>query len=206
MRPSSVVVIVPVKPPAIGKSRLVLADERRVALATAFALDTVTAARATPGVVSVLVVTDDFRFAAVAREAGCAVIPDGVSGDLNASLIQAAREAARRWPGHRLAALCADVPALRPDDLRTALTEAEGATTAFVRDVAGTGTTLYAAAEVDAFRPRFGPGSARAHVDDGAIEVGATSPSLRQDVDDTDDLTAALALGVGTHTARAVAS
>ena len=46
-------VVVPVKPPAFGKSRLVgLSDEQRRDLAEAFALDTVQAASATPGVFS----------------------------------------------------------------------------------------------------------------------------------------------------------
>ena len=47
--PVRCVVVVPVKPPALGKSRLVgLTDEQRRELAEAFALDTVTAALATP--------------------------------------------------------------------------------------------------------------------------------------------------------------
>src|SRR6478672_1404810 len=52
------VVVVPVKPPALGKSRLVgMTDEQRRELAEAFALDTVAAAAATAGVEAVLVVT-----------------------------------------------------------------------------------------------------------------------------------------------------
>ena len=63
--PISFVVIVPVKPPARGKSRLdALPATQRRDLAAAFARDTVAAARRTPRVVAVLVVTDDFRFAA----------------------------------------------------------------------------------------------------------------------------------------------
>ncbi len=95
----SFVVIVPVKPPARGKSRLeALTAGQRRDLAAAFARDTVAAARRTPHVETVLVVTDDFRFAADLRADGCEVIPDGVSNDLNATLRQAAAEAGRRWP------------------------------------------------------------------------------------------------------------
>ena len=60
-------VLVPVKPPALGKSRLAaMPDETRIALATAFAQDTITAALSASRVAEVMVVTDDFRFAALA--------------------------------------------------------------------------------------------------------------------------------------------
>jgi hypothetical protein len=61
--PPLYVVVLPVKPPHRGKSRLVgVPDEARVDLAAAFALDTVTACLATPRVEAVLVATDDARF------------------------------------------------------------------------------------------------------------------------------------------------
>ena len=71
-RPTRCVVVVPVKPPTYGKSRLAgLADDHRRDLAEAFALDTVQAAAATPGVDAVLVVTDDHRLRRVrARPSG----------------------------------------------------------------------------------------------------------------------------------------
>jgi 2-phospho-L-lactate guanylyltransferase len=205
------VVVVPVKPPAFGKSRLGAADqglpdEQRRELAQAFALDTVEAARATPGVEAVLVVTDDFRLAATVRDLGCEVMPDGASDDLNATLVQGAAEVARRWPYAVPVALCADLPALRPDELAGVLAEvtdvvADGGS-AFVRDRVGVGTTLYAA-PADRFDPSFGLGSAARHVEDGATEVGAHATSVRTDVDDFADLGAALVAGVGPHTARA---
>jgi len=201
-RPATAVVI-PVKPPALAKSRLrAFPDAQRRDLAAAFALDTVAAVRATAGVVGALVVTDDHVFASEIARSGCAVIPDGVSGDLNGTLRQAAAEAVRRWPGARVAALCADVPALLPSDLAAALDEGaarEGPS--FVRDAAGSGTTLYVA-PYDAFAPRFGTGSAQAHRDSGAHEVEGALASLRQDVDDVGDLSRALVLGVGEHTSR----
>jgi 2-phospho-L-lactate guanylyltransferase len=198
MSAASFVVILPVKPPALGKSRLRgLPDAQRRDLAAAFARDTAAAARRTPGVVAVLAVTDDFRFAQELVEDGCEVIPDGVSQDLNATLRQAAVEAARRWPGAVPVTLCADLPALVPDDLAAALREVDGPT--FVRDAAGTGTTVYAAPP-ERFAPRFGPGSAARHVEAGAREVAAPVTTLRLDVDDLGDLGGALVLGVGPHT------
>ncbi|MDR7253550.1 2-phospho-L-lactate guanylyltransferase [Nocardioides sp. BE266] len=201
------VVVVPVKPPAFGKSRLVgLTDEQRRELAEAFALDTVQAALSTTGVEAVLVVTDDFRFAATVSELGCAVMPDGASEDLNATLVQGAAESVRRWPEAVPVALCADLPALRPDELAVVLAEAAELVAAgqsvFVRDRAGVGTTLYAA-PADRFEPEFGIDSAARHSGAGAIEVGAGATSVRTDVDDFADLGAALVTGVGPHTSRA---
>jgi 2-phospho-L-lactate guanylyltransferase len=200
-------VVVPVKPPAFGKSRLVgLTDEQRRELAEAFALDTVQAAAATPGVDAVLVVTDDYRLATAMRSLGCEVIPDGTSDDLNATLVQGAAEVVRRWPGAVPVALCADLPGLRPVELAMVLQEvvaqAAAGSAAFVRDRAGVGTTLYAA-PADRFAPGFGFGSAARHAEAGAVEVGAAATSVRTDVDDLGDLDAALAAGVGPHTLRA---
>jgi 2-phospho-L-lactate guanylyltransferase len=198
--PKSFVVIVPVKPPSRGKSRLdALPASQRRDLAAAFALDTVAAARRTPHVEAVLVVTDDFRFAADLRDNGCEVIPDGVSDDLNATLRQAAAEAGRRWPGAVPVALCADLPCLTSDDLAVALDDVDGPV--FVRDASGTGTTMYAA-PLATFDPAFGVNSAALHVTHGAREIGAPVPTLRLDVDEPADLGRAVMLGVGAHTAQ----
>ena len=203
MPTTAFVVVVPVKPLALGKSRLQgLPTERRRDLAAAFARDTVAAALGADCVQAVLVVTDDFAFAAELAGDGCEVIPDGVSGDLNGTLRQAAAEAHRRWPDATPVALCADLPALVPGDLEAALAAAGGAGPSFVRDSAGEGTTMYAAPAV-AFAPLFGPGSAEAHLAAGATEVVVPVPTLRQDVDDFADLGRALVLGVGPHTAQA---
>ena len=199
--PGEFVALVPVKPPARGKSRLgVLDDQHRRALAAAFALDTVRAARDTPGVVGVLVVTDDFRFAAEAASLGCTVIPDATTDDLNETLVQASAEAARRWPDATPVALCADLPCLVPGELATVLAAAGPGRPSFLRDLAGTGTTLYVAPAAS-FAPRFGAGSAQAHLAAGAAEIEVTAPTVRRDVDDLADLAAALVQGVGVHTA-----
>src|SRR3954464_12770886 len=126
MSGSSYVVLLPVKPPARGKSRLEIDPARRRGLAAAFALDTARACLAAERVAAVLAVTDDARFADDLRSAGCATIPDGVPGDLNESLRLAAAEAHRRWPDARPVAVCADLPSLRPADLDAALHTAGG--------------------------------------------------------------------------------
>ena len=70
--PVPYVVLLPVKPPGRGKSRL--GDLPRDELATAFAMDTATACLAAPSVQQVLVVTDDARFAGALSAVGCAAI------------------------------------------------------------------------------------------------------------------------------------
>ncbi len=67
-----------------------------------------------------LVVTDDHVLARAMSDLGADVIPDGTS-DLNGTLLQAAAEMHRRDPALRLAAVCADLPALRPEEFSTAL-------------------------------------------------------------------------------------
>lgn len=192
--------ILPVKPPAIGKSRLTgLPDDVRRRLAGAFALDTARAALMTPGVTAVLAVTDDYRFASQLRELGCEVIPDGTTTDLNVVLVQAAAEAVRRWEGAWPVVLCADLPTLRSEELAEVLDALPPDSPGFVRDSSGTGTTVYGA-PVGLFAPSFGPGSAGAHVAAGAQEVVVPAPTVRHDVDDVEALNVARELGLGPHT------
>lgn len=197
---ASYVVVVPAKSPRIGKSRLgVLPDEQRTALARAVALDTVEAVLATPAVAAVLAVTDDAWFARELADLGAAVIPDGVSDDLNAVLEQAAAEVHRRWPALRPAVVCADLPAVRPDELDLVLGDVPDEVCAFVADSSGTGTTVYVGTH-HRFAPRFGAGSSAAHAASGAVEVGGDRPSVRQDLDEVGDLGRVLALGPGPRT------
>jgi 2-phospho-L-lactate/phosphoenolpyruvate guanylyltransferase len=197
----SYVVLLPVKPPGRGKTRL--GDLPRDVLAAAFATDTATACLATPSVEQVLVVTDDAGFATTLSALGCHAVPDGVSGDLNASLVLAAMEASRRWPDLVPVALCADLPCLTADDLEDALTT-RPVGPRFVADVSGDGTTLYTAPLVD-FAPQFGVRSSALHEAAGAWPIQGSLAGLRQDVDDAADLDVAVRLGLGPYSAEAVA-
>ena len=108
-------------------------------------------------------------------------------------------------PDIAVAAMCADLPSLRTEDLTDALSA--GLTPRwFVADAAGTGTTLLAAGPGVDLEPHFGAGSARRHEESGAAPVRAELTSLRRDVDTEDDLVAARDLGLGEHTARALGS
>lgn len=198
---SEFALVVPVKPPTVGKSRLtgIEADQRR-ALAQAFALDTV-AVCVDLGAAGVLVTTDDAVFAGRCAALGCATVPDGDTNDLNTALGQAAAEARRRWPDAAPVALCADLPALNAADLAGALAGVAPGTKAFVADATGTGTTLYTSS-YDRFDPRFGAGSRAAHLRAGAREIEGALTTLRHDVDNLDDLRAAILLGVGPETGR----
>jgi 2-phospho-L-lactate/phosphoenolpyruvate guanylyltransferase len=194
-------VVVPVKQLAVAKSRLrVLGEQGRQALALAFAEDAVLAALGCPVVRRVLVVTDD----PLARQAlgalGAQVCGDLPDAGLNRALEHGAEVLRRDLPQVGVAAVSADLPALRSDDLAAVLTRT-GAR-AVVADAAGTGTTLLAAAAGHRLEPAFGPGSLRRHVVAGAEPLPAPA-GVRRDVDTPDDLADALRLGVGRRTAAA---
>ncbi len=199
-------VVVPVKVLAQAKSRLAgFADADRRALVLAMAADTVDAALACDLVGAVVVVTDDQAVAEQVRSLGAEVIGDSRNADLNAALVAGAEHAAARWPGHGLAALLADVPALSPRELAAALHACAFETQAFVADAAGSGTTLYAARPGSSFCPRFGPGSRARHDRAGAAELDLPGiAGLRQDVDTLADLRSAAAIGLGRRSAALV--
>jgi 2-phospho-L-lactate guanylyltransferase len=200
-------IVIPVKRPEVAKTRLAEAvGELRPALARAFAADTVAAALTSPAVELVVAVTDDAPFAAEARQLGAVVIADAPDAGLNAALRHGAEQARARRPDLAIAALSADLPALRPDELATALMAAEQHAVSFVGDLAGLGTTLYATLPGVPFAPRFGGRSRAAHRAAGAVELMLDGiPSLRRDVDTEVDLWDALRLGVGPRT-KAVAA
>jgi 2-phospho-L-lactate guanylyltransferase len=219
-------VLLPVKVLAQAKSRLaVLAGERRHELALALASDTVSAVVACPEVARVIVVTSDPVAGPRLLSLGALVLPeaprgagrddpagarpnsDGSQHRLNAALLGGAAVASRRWPGTGLAALTADLPALRPAELAEALrAAADTGGAAFVPDAAGLGTTMYAVVPGAEFRPMYGGASRARHAAGGATELALDGiAGLRQDVDTPDDLRAAVALGVGPRTAEVAA-
>jgi 2-phospho-L-lactate guanylyltransferase len=193
--------VVPVKPLARAKSRLGLPGPARARLALAFAVDTVTAALRARAVAGVLVVTDDPRAARALTERGALVVGDEPDSGLNPALAHGAALLTRSRPGHGVAALSADLPALRPDQLDATLREAEAASRSYLPDAAGVGTTLLAARRTAPLEPRFGADSRLAHAASGAVELPLRGvDSLRRDVDTRADLREAIRLGVGPAT------
>ena len=168
MKHPQFVVLIPVKAPALGKTRLLVPEHVRPGLATAFALDTLHTARATSAVTDLVVVTSDPGFAMRCAELDITTLPDGEG--LNASLVGAAAAVRTRLPDAIPVALCADLPCLRSEDLGAALTQVAGGGAWFAADADGTGTTLYAA-PYDAFDPQFGVGSRAAHLRAGTTEI-----------------------------------
>lgn len=191
-------VVLPVKPSAVGKSRL----GRGTELARAIALDTVDAARQVRGI-RVVVVTADPSIAAAARDLGVDVVvedaPAGIAAAIESGLADAPPDSPR-------AALLADLPALRPADLAAALDEAAQHDRAFVPDAEGTGTTLVTARAGFGLVHRFGEHSAAAHSEAGLVRLAVpTGSSLRRDVDVLAHLDEAVAAGVGPRTTALLA-
>ncbi|EMD22235.1 2-phospho-L-lactate guanylyltransferase [Amycolatopsis azurea] len=189
--------IVPMKRPAEGKSRLrgAVVPERHAELVLALAYDTLSAATSADGIRRVLVVAADPASVADLTELGVEIVPEPSRGGLNAALRYGEELLRRDTPSVLVGALQADLPALRTEDLTAALVEAAGRR-AFVADRQGTGTTLLLAG-AGPLEPRFGEGSARAHTASGATPLTIAPESLRADVDTADDLAHVRTLGVG---------
>ncbi|MGW2638005.1 2-phospho-L-lactate guanylyltransferase [Streptomyces sp. NPDC001348] len=200
--------VIPLKPLERAKSRLAdtAADGLRPGLALAFAQDTVAAALACPAVADVAVVTNDALAGRELAALGARIVPDEPESGLNAALAHGAGAVRASRPETPLAALNADLPALRPHELSRVLSAAAEFPRAFLPDAAEAGTTLLAAATGQELHPAFGLDSRARHRASGAAELLLDAvESVRQDVDTGEDLRAALALGVGPRTATAAA-
>ncbi|MEV1287268.1 2-phospho-L-lactate guanylyltransferase [Micromonospora sp. NPDC049679] len=202
-------VVLPVKRLPAAKSRLrgALPGVPHERLALALAQDTVAAALACPPVTEVLVVTSDPAATAVLGALGARVVPDPPYPGLNPAFAAGAElvSGSDRW----VAALTADLPALRPADLAGALrAAAHGPADVrhFVVDAPTTGTVLLTAPPGVPLDPRFGVGSAAAHGGSGALALAGAWPTLRRDVDTAADLAAAASFGLGRHTAALLPS
>ncbi len=188
-QPRRFAALVPVKHAALGKSRLApLGDTARRRLASTFALDTVAALLESPSVALVVVVTDDLDVARACQALGARAIPDG-GDELNECLVQAAAEVVRQQPDLALMAVVGDLPTLDRTAVELVVEKFDTGRTAFVADASGNGTTVYLAASYQDFEPRFGLGSAQAHLSSGARDLGLTPGSTaREDVDTPEEL------------------
>lgn len=207
--------VVPIKAAHEGKSRLAswLEPGPRQALARAMVADTLAAAAAARCVDRIVVVTGDPSAARAACLAAgepggrveVEVVGEPDPAGLNPAVRAGIDRARRADPAHGVGVLLGDLPALRAADLEDALAQAALHPLGFVADAAGTGTTFLTVTPGHLVHPAFGPGSARAHSTGGhARLVLAAGSGLAQDVDHRADLDAALALGVGPRTGRAI--
>ena len=142
------------------------------------------------------------------RALGCEVIPDGVSEDLNATLVQAAAEVVRRWPDAVPVALCADLPGLRPGELVAVLAEAADA--AWRRGLQPSCATGPASGRrstplpADRFDPHFGIDSAASATRPPAPSRWGRTPRACAPTSTTSATSARRwSAGVGPHTSRA---
>ena len=188
-------VVVPIRDPRTGKSRLGLS----AGVAAGVALDTLAAVRAAARVGRVIVVTDDAGWIGSVEVADQVVLQrePGLTAAVLEGVAAAGEEAS-------VAVLLGDLPSLLPTDLDAALQRAEAHPLGFVPDAEGTGTTLVTARQASAHRPAFGNGSAMRHADAGYADLGIPAGStLRHDVDTLEDLEAAEKRGVGALTRAA---
>ncbi len=194
--------LVPVKPLAVAKSRLRDPSVRAVEdLVLAMACDVVEAGLGAAEVAGVVVISNDPRVREAAVGLGAAAVPDRADAGLNASLNAALHELPGGAPTASIICQPADCPTVRPQDFTALVQRARIARRGvFVSDAEGSGTTslLSRSAPLD---PRYGPGSAAAHRAAGFIELrGGRWSRLSRDVDTPEDLRAALRLGAGRHT------
>jgi len=197
------VVVIPVKRLDRAKTRMSTRPaQQRSALALAFALDTVRSALDCSQVAAVLVVTDDDEVRAATVALGATSVPDEPDAGLLAAIAIGADAARRESPHNAVAALVADLPCLRADELDRALSAAAAVSRGFVADAAGIGTTLLTVLPGHDLDARFGVRSRAAHAASGAVELHPLEAAgLRRDVDTEVDLWDAQRLGVGPATA-----
>lgn len=178
-------VVIPVKPAAIGKSRLGLGPELGPEVARAIALDTVAAVVACKAVERVIVVTADAAF----RPPGAELLPERTPSGIDAAV---AAGAAHAGLATARAALLGDLPSLIPEELAAALALAARVPRAFVPDHDGTGTTMATALPGMELLTAFGPDSAGKHGALGLVELELPlTSSVRFDVDTPEQLQAA---------------
>jgi len=190
--------VIPVKPSAVGKSRLA----RTPRVARAIALDTIAAAVGTDDV-DVVVVTADSVVADAAAQLGAAVVAETAAAGLGAAIHAGLATVPL---GTARAVLLGDLPALLPDELGSVLRAAATHPRAFVPDAEGTGSTLVTAAPGWALIQAFGADSARRHRKAGLIELDVPPGStLRRDVDLAEHLDA-LGATLGPRTRAALSA
>ncbi|NUH39318.1 2-phospho-L-lactate guanylyltransferase [Streptomyces samsunensis] len=204
-------VLLPVKPFALGKSRLgSWAGAARRDIARAVFLDTMDAILHTPEVCRLIVVTADPEAHALAAGAGAEGIHKASVGGLNAAARLGAAAAADHGTGVRtdpVAVVAADLPALKPRELASVLAEAGRRPRAVLADHRGHGSTILTAQDPSFLLPGFEGASRARHAANGAYEIAHSGvPGARLDIDVPGDLALAAALGLGTHTAAVQAN
>jgi 2-phospho-L-lactate/phosphoenolpyruvate guanylyltransferase len=155
--------IVPVKAFYKAKSRLqsVLTGSQRATIARLMAVDVLSALRAVPEVDRVLVVCQGKEQAALAREHKCEYLIDDPRLDVSANVERAARLPSIA-SASTLLVIPADLPLLRPADIRALLAGDEGGMT-ICRALRDGGTNAMMVSPPDNVTFSFGSNSAQRH-------------------------------------------
>ncbi|MBF8267455.1 MAG: hypothetical protein HW388_963 [Dehalococcoidia bacterium] len=191
MNPAQVIVVIPVKPPAVAKSCLsgVLKPGPRTALARNLLWRVLKAVQGV-AVHKTWVVGGDSTVERAAQAAGAIWMPEEGS-DLNKVLEHAFQKALQE--GKAPMYLPADLPFLQPTDIH-GLIHSTGnlAQIALAPDRWGMGTNGILLTEDSPFRPALGPGSFQRHLAQVAfLGMGLAiyySPGLSRDLDTPEDL------------------
>ena len=192
-------VLVALKPPQFSKTRLRL--PHRAQLARAFAIDTIRAIAAADDVGEVVLITADTlllshlpaKVRLISEER-----PRGVNEAINAGLETVSMSTPR-------AAVVADLPALKSDELSHALGLARKHSQAVVADADNLGTTMVSATAGIPLITRFGQNSLARHISSGCTQLELpTSSGLRRDFDTVDHLRDVDASVLGAYTRSAL--
>ena len=186
--------IVPVKPLRSGKTRLakVLTQEQRTDLNRRLLAHTVDTLKAIPEIEHVLVVSRDPAALSLAREHGARTVKESGAPKLNVALTRATA-IAKSYATHGILIVPADLPLIRPDDVRAMLKLADLPPVVVVApDHHRNGTNALLVCPVGLIEYEYGPGSFQRHCD-RAVHAGARLevcelPSLALDMDLPEDL------------------
>jgi len=188
------------KATARGKSRIRATPQQRRRLAAAMAVDTLSAATASPLVRRVLVVAEDESDAAAVGALPGVEVRLTATTELNAAILDGL--SLLRPEEGPVAVLPADLPGLDPDDLTRVLELCAHLVFAVVPDRSGSGTTILTGRRTTDVNPAYGLSSFARHQAAGAVPVAVPARStVRADVD---TLAEALACG-GMHTMAVLA-
>lgn len=180
-------VVIPIKAPDRGKSRIAVDPASRAEIAAALAFDTVSAVAGASRVARVIIVTDGAETLGWIDElpqgrSKVQVVPSPAQS-LNGSI----RDGVDLVDGP-VAVLPGDVPGLRSEQLDEVL-DRIAAPVSVVADADGVGTTLLAALRPIDLDPRYGRDSFRRHLAAGAQAIELPAEHwLRRDVDTVEDL------------------
>lgn len=198
-------VVIPVKAPDRGKSRIAVAPAARAEIAAALAFDTVAGVAAAQQVRAVVVVTDgatQLGWTADLPVGGHKVLVVASAAD---TLNEAIRDGIAACPSGPVAVLPGDLPGVSGAGLDAVLCALD-APLSVLPDSDGVGTTLLAARSGALLDPHYGLGSFRQHLAAGAVPIDLPAAHwLRRDVDTVQEFPLIIDGAPSSRTAQVIA-